>query len=188
MPRTHRSVIALCWSPLVALLGCTPRLTPERVIEDLGQDDLVLTVFTVEEQEVSREDCRTDVTMFDDERDAADAAGWTEEICKGDPRFMKLTAEGRKASVRWQSGDEFHTPGTAHRWDVPVAHYERSGTPVIRPGATSTERLVMIPGRWIPNEDGKRLYAAGWKTITTVNREVKFMYLEGIWACHLLGR
>ena len=46
----------------------------------------------------------------------------------------------------------------------------------------------MIPGRWIPNEDGKRLYEAGWTPIRTENREEIFTYWDGVWARNHLGR
>jgi hypothetical protein len=194
MTRTFRPVAALCSLLVVLLLACRPRLTEERVVDDLGEDELVLTIFTFDEPFLVQRECRTDVTSFDEDLAAAQAAGWIEQVCKGDFTVMKLTAAGRRASARWENGGAPRSGNEAHRWDVIVARYKRTGPPVIRPGATSTERLVTIPGHWIPNEDGKRLYATGWKTITAVNRVEKFTYYPegslwgGVWARRLLGR
>lgn len=209
MKRRRLWLGTLLGSCLVGLVGYAhnpPPLTERRVLEDLGKDELVLRFDTVEEKFLAQfsatYECRK-VTAFDDERDAAEAAGWTERVCKDDPTAMKLTARGRTASLRWPGRDEVSREmNELHPWEVTVARYKRTGAPVIRPGSTPTERRVVIPGRWIPNEDGKRLFETGWKPIAAVDREETFHYYveetwgwerflprwNGVWARQLLGR
>jgi len=98
---------------LVALffLGCTPELTEKRVIEDLGNDELVFTIAVVDPRFEAQQVCRRDVTSSgDEELDAAEAAGWVERLCKEDPTVMRLTASGRAASARWVDGGPSRAP------------------------------------------------------------------------------
>lgn len=181
------ALLGSCLVGVVAYGHVPPPLTEQRIIEDLGSDELVLRFYAVEEKFVAEfsatYECR-DATELDDEAHAAEAAGWTERICKDDPTAWKLTARGRKASLRWPGRDEVSREmNEMHSWEVTVARYERTGAPVIRPRSTPTELRVMIPGRWIPNEDGSRLLETGWEPIAAVDREETFhYYVEDIWA------
>ena len=185
------SVFLLC-AASIGVVGCTPRLTEERVLEDLGKDELVFTFATLDERFIEQHRCAPSAgpiaSSVEEERAAAEAVGWAEDVCKGDPGVMKLTPAGHRASTRWKSSDEPRAANELRSWWVVVARYQRTGPPVIRAGAKATERIVMIPGRWIPNEDGKHLYEAGWTPIRAENREEIFTYWDGVWARNHLGR
>lgn len=176
---------------LAATAACRrqPELTQARVIEDLGKDELAIHFWTELDEQATRTKCESKPGLLsvDGERDAAAAAGWIERICPEDPDRMRLTAEGRARSARWEK----YEPETAPRiaWTAIVARYERSGAPIIPSGPPATEedsrlpmRMVKIPGRYVPNEDGARLAETGWPRIRVVDREERFVLWHGIWA------
>jgi hypothetical protein len=46
---------------------------------------------------------------------------------------------------------------------------------------------VTIPGHYVPNEDGQRLYDTGWQKIRVVDRVERFTFWHGVWARHHAG-
>jgi hypothetical protein len=172
----------------IFLLRRQPELTEARVVDDLGRDELVLRFWTVADEPTKSMPCeaKPGLVSINDERDAAIAAGWLERVCPGDPERVRLTEEGRRRSSGWQRYDPSDHQLTS--WTVTVARYERSGAPILPPTSSVDEdsrlpqRLVTIPGRYLPNEDGKRLYDTGWQKIRVVDRVDKFLLWRGIWA------
>jgi hypothetical protein len=186
------ATLAIAAGPLP---GCTLRLTEERVLQDLGRDELTFTLPVFRDECVAdalarcRSEKITAVGQLAEEVAAFKGSGWVEPVCENEPGSIKLSPAGRQASVRWKIQREEGRPcNELEVWRFVVARYDRTGPPVIRPGTSATERLVTIPGRWIPNEDGKRLVAAGYPPIVTVNRQERFTYDDGVWARHHPGR
>ena len=169
-----------------------PDLTEAMVVEELGEDELALSFFTEPDDPwAERMPCESKPGLHsvDEGRDAAQAAGWIERICRGDPDRMRLTEDGRARSKRWRTNTS--PPGDhAYRgWWLTVARYERTGRPRI--GPRESEEVgqgmipahdVVIPGHWVPNEDGRRLHDTGWPRIRVVDREERYTFWEGWWA------
>ncbi len=186
----HRATLGLL--ALATTLSCRqPELTEETVLRDLGKDELVLQFWTDPEGWAVTKPCeaKPNLVSVDEGRDAATAAGWIERVCPDDPDRMRLTEEGRRRSARWQKYESTDTRNTRIAWTVPVGRYARSGAPVIARGPTPNDedtrlpqRFVTIPGRYVPNEDGQRLYDTGWQRIRAVDRIEKFTLWKGIWA------
>jgi hypothetical protein len=72
---------------------------------------------------------------------------------------MKLTDQGRRLSARWKSSpqavEQEGVEDVWTTWTVTVARYERTGRPRIQPGSQRIERQVVLPGRWVRNQDGE---------------------------------
>lgn len=167
-----------------------PELTEGSVLQDLGKDELVLYFRTEPDDWVTAKSCSEpdSISKIDEEQhNAALAAGWIEHVCGDDLTRMRLTAEGRRRSSRWKNDAMPDSP--LSRWRVTIARYERTAAPIVARGATpndedsrSPQRFVTIPGRYVPNDDGQRLYETGFQKIRAVDRVEKFTYWESRWA------
>jgi hypothetical protein len=182
--------VTFCGAATATKLSCSrePELTQAMILDDLGTDELVLRFSTEAEEWGATRACESKPNLHsvDEERDAAIAAGWIERVCGDDPERMRLTAEGRRRSSRW---DAYKPADARIAWTATVARYERAGAFIVAPGPTPTDadsrspqRFVTIPGRYVPNEDGQRLYDTGWQRIRSVDRVEKFIFWNDIWA------
>jgi len=103
---------------------------------------------------------------------------------------MRLTEDGRARSKQWHSYPPSPGARELRGWWVTVARYERTGPPRIGAREAYTEDVprplpahrVVIPGHWVPNDDGKRLYETGWTRIRVVDRVERYTFWEGFWA------
>lgn len=205
MEAKHRIALAAAAVAALSMQGYAyyrwshPDLTVDRVIAELGEDELRLSFAVEPDDPMARTPCGTErESRFHSEgRAAALAAGWIERACPDDPNRMRLTADGRARSARWTTfpfapHELPLAPHTrvAQTWSVTVARYERTGPPRIGPREAfegDTPRplpahRVLIPGHWVPNEDGQRLYEAGWAPIRVVDRVERYTFWEGLWA------
>ena len=138
---TRTPTFLLVCAASIGLVGCArrlPELTEERVLENLGKDELILTFATMDERFIGQYPCAPEVgpiTSWEesDEDHITEAVGWTEDVCKGDPRVIRLTSAGHLASARWPPSTEPHAANELRRWDVVVARYQRSGPPESEP-------------------------------------------------------
>jgi hypothetical protein len=180
--------LALLITSTLAVASCRlkpPPLTEARILGDLGRDELAFTVTALPDECLSwvTAHCRPDpVTSSDDALAAATAAGWIESMCKNEPNSSKLTPKGRDASAHWSTSWEDRPCNVTQRWDFIVAQYERTGSPVVAAGQNRLERVVTIPGHWIPNADGQILLKAGYARLSEVDRKETFTFFEGVWA------
>jgi hypothetical protein len=81
---------------VLALCGCRePELTQQRILDDLGDDELALTSWTDPEDSTEPCESKAGFVSVDEERDAAVAAGWIERVCKDVPGHAGTVTDRR---------------------------------------------------------------------------------------------
>jgi hypothetical protein len=172
-------------------------LTLERVREELGPDpDLVFEFATGPDN--PQLTCEQMGSQRDERTATAVAAGWLVRRCEDDHVQLRLTAEGRRRSVHWlRSGDG---PGFTRQpeddrewtdWFVTAAHFERTALPRTESTDARDRKRVVVPGRWMANDEGQILRRAGWAELQgPAERDEDFVLAWGRWRRipKLLGR
>ena len=109
-------------------------------------------------------------------------------VCTDGSDLSILTPAGQHA-VAGRTQDASGQPcNELQRIDLTIGHYERTGAPLIAAGKNPSEKIVTLPGHWVPSADGELLRDKGYATISVVDRKEIFTYVEGRWARRHPGR
>jgi hypothetical protein len=164
------TAITACASALV--VAHDRPLSHDRVNELLGPDPDLVFFFATGPDHPDLACSRAGAPQDDADAQTATAiaVGWLARRCEDDHIQLRLTPEGKRLSSHWsRSGD---SPGAARApedpgewtfWSVPVARFERIGSPEIQKTEFESRRRVIVKGQWAANGDGQRLQRVGWQ-------------------------
>lgn len=159
-------------------------LTAARVERELGPDPDLIFEFSTGPQGTVCAQAASDDPEVAARSAAALAAGWVARGSGQGHAELRLTSAGQRVVARSPYAPttcEADARGTVTTYGVPVARFERSGSPEVETTESRTRRRVVVRGRWVPNEAGQVLARAGWRPLLApALRDERFeLHLDG---------